>query len=87
MRPNVKNRQRWDQLRTKTAHIKKREEEDEKSWCDKDRRETCIRVLLEKIERTHTHMLQNNDYYCCCCHYYLRITMKKKENIALVFSM
>jgi hypothetical protein len=28
------------------------------SWCDKDRRETSIWVLLEKIERTHTRILE-----------------------------
>ncbi len=38
MLPTVKTRQRWDQLRTKTAERKK--EEEKKSWCDKDRRET-----------------------------------------------
>ncbi len=51
MPPTVKTRQRWDQLRTKTAHRKREEEEEEeeKSWCDKDRRETWARVLREKL--------------------------------------
>ncbi len=42
MRPTVKNRQKQDQLRTKTEHRKK---DEEKNWCDKDRRERESLVL------------------------------------------
>ena len=51
MHPTVKNRKGWNQLRMKIAQKKddkKREREGEKSWCDNDRKETSIRVLVGK---------------------------------------